>query len=159
MKSGISQQAVLSAGGIENTFLGAVTENYVAQALRNNGYGLYYWTSDGTAELDFVLQKGGDIIAVEVKTGARVKSRSQNMFVTKYKPAYSIRISARNFGFENNIQSVPLYTKQELEVAKTSLASTLRKCEKIQEGGKLQFSQKTLNDRRVNALRVCASID
>ena len=55
MKSGISQQTVLSAGAIENTFLGAVTENYVAQALRNNNHGLYYWTNDGTAELDFVL--------------------------------------------------------------------------------------------------------
>jgi hypothetical protein len=46
------------------------------------------------------------------------------------------------------------YTKQKLEEAKTSLESTLRKCEKIQEGGKLQSSQKTLNDRRVNALRI-----
>ncbi|MDR1000815.1 MAG: ATP-binding protein [Clostridiales bacterium] len=109
MKSGISQQAVLSAGEIENTFLGSITENYVAQALRNNHYGLYYWTNEGTAELDFVLQKGNDIIAVEVKTGARTKSKSLNIFVTKYKPAYSIRISARNFGFENNIKSVPLY--------------------------------------------------
>ncbi|MDR1192918.1 MAG: ATP-binding protein, partial [Peptococcaceae bacterium] len=109
MKSGISQQAVLSAGEIENTFLGAVTENYVARALRDNHYDLYYWTSEGTAELDFVLQKGDDIIAIEVKTGARTKSKSLNMFVAKYKPAYSIRVSAKNFGFENNIKSVPLY--------------------------------------------------
>jgi predicted AAA+ superfamily ATPase len=109
MTSGISQQAVLSAGEIENSFLGAVTENYVAQAFRCNRYGLYYWTSEGTAELDFVVQKGDDIIAVEVKTGTHTKSKSLNMFATKYKPAYSIRISARNFGFENNIKSVPLY--------------------------------------------------
>lgn len=46
------------------------------------------------------------------------------------------------------------YTKQELEEAKFSLASTLHKCEKIQVGDKLQSSQKTLNDRRVNALRI-----
>jgi predicted AAA+ superfamily ATPase len=109
MKSGISQQAVLSAGEIENTFLGSVTENYVAQALHSNRHGLYYWTSEGTAELDFVLQKGDDIIPVEVKTGTRTKSKSLNMFVTKYKPTYSIRISAKNFGFENGIKSVPLY--------------------------------------------------
>jgi len=109
MKSGISQQAVLSAGVIENTFLGAVTENYVAQAISNNRHALCYWTNEGTAELDFILQKGDDIIAVEVKTGTRTKSKSLNMFVRKYKPAYSIRISSKNFGFENNIQSVPLY--------------------------------------------------
>ena len=109
MKSGISQNTILSAGVIENTFLGAISENYVAQTFASKNYGLYYWTNDGTAELDFVLQKGDEIIAVEVKTGIRVKSRSLNMFVSKYKTDYSIRISAKNFGFENNIKSVPLY--------------------------------------------------
>lgn len=50
------------------------------------------------------------------------------------------------------------YTKQELEEAKTSLASTLSKCVKMQESGRLQSSQKTLNDRRVNALRIALSM-
>ncbi|MDR0993608.1 MAG: hypothetical protein LBN38_03450 [Verrucomicrobiota bacterium] len=50
------------------------------------------------------------------------------------------------------------YTKQELEDAITSLASTLHKCRKMQEGGKLQSSQKTLNDRRVNALRIALAL-
>ena len=109
MKSGVSQNTILSSGLLENTFLGAITENYVAQAFTCKRYGLYYWTSEGTAELDFVLQKGNDIIAVEVKGGSHIKSKSLNMFVSKYKPAYSIRISQKNFGFENNIKSIPLY--------------------------------------------------
>lgn len=109
MKSGISQQTVLSAGTIDNTFLGAISENYVAQVFAVKQYGLYYWTTEGQAELDFVLQKGDEIIAVEVKTGTRTKSKSLAMFVEKYKPAYSIRISSKNFGFENNIKSVPFY--------------------------------------------------
>ncbi|MHC1695683.1 MAG: hypothetical protein AB9835_10540 [Eubacteriales bacterium] len=50
------------------------------------------------------------------------------------------------------------YTKQELEEAVISLASTLRKCEKIQEDGKLQSSQKTLNNRRVKALRIALAL-
>ena len=50
------------------------------------------------------------------------------------------------------------FSKQELEEAIVSLASTLRKCEKIQEGGKLHSSQKTLNDRRVNALRIALAL-
>jgi len=109
MASGISQQTVLSAGETENTFLGAISENYVAQSLTAKNYGLYYWSNDGTAELDFIIQKGGDIIPIEVKTGMRTKSKSLNIFVEKYKPTYSIRISSKNFGFENNIKSVPLY--------------------------------------------------
>jgi len=109
MKSGISQQTVLSAGAIENTFIGFLVENYVAQALACKRHGLYYWTNKGTAELDFVLQIDDDIIGIEVKTGTRVRSRSLSMFIANYKPTYSIRISSKNFGFENNIKSVPLY--------------------------------------------------
>ena len=109
MKSGISQQAVLSAGELDNTFLGSIVENYVAQVLAAKRYELYYWASDGKAELDFILQKDSDIIPVEVKTGRRTKSKSLSMFSEMYKPAYSIRISSKNFGFENNIKSVPLY--------------------------------------------------
>ncbi|HMM05650.1 MAG TPA: hypothetical protein PKD52_03145 [Clostridiales bacterium] len=50
------------------------------------------------------------------------------------------------------------YTKEELAEAMTSLDSTLRKCEKMQDSGKLQSSQKTLNDRRVNALRIALAL-
>lgn len=50
------------------------------------------------------------------------------------------------------------YIKEDLEEALTALASTLRKCEKMQEGGKLQSSQKTLNDRRIRALRIALAL-
>lgn len=109
MKSGISQQTILSNAEVDNLFLGAVTENYVATQFAANGYPLYYWASENTAEVDFVLQKGNDIIPVEVKTGIRTRSKSLGVFVKKYKPAYSIRISAKNFGFENDIKAVPVY--------------------------------------------------
>lgn len=107
MKSGISQQTVLSGEG--NTFMGAVTENYVAQQLVTKGYDLYYWESGSTAELDFVLQKGSQITGIEVKKGERVRSRSLSVFVNSYKPAYSIRLSLKNFGEKENLKSVPLY--------------------------------------------------
>jgi hypothetical protein len=50
------------------------------------------------------------------------------------------------------------YTKKELEEAITALASTLHKCEKMQDSGKLQSSQKTLNDRRAKALRIALAL-
>lgn len=107
MKSGISQQTVLSGEG--NTFVGALTENYVAQQLAAKGYDLYYWESSSTAELDFVLQKGNQIIGIEVKKGEHVRSRSLSVFVSNYKPAYSIRLSLKNFGEKDGLKSVPLY--------------------------------------------------
>jgi hypothetical protein len=50
------------------------------------------------------------------------------------------------------------YTKQDLEEAVNSLASTLRKCEKMQISHRLQPAQKTLNDRRVKALRIALAL-
>ncbi len=106
-KSGISQQTVLSGEG--NTFMGALTENYVAQQLAAKGYDLYYWESKSTAELDFVLQKENKIIGVEVKKGENVRSRSLNVFVNTYHPDHSIRFSLKHFGEKDGLKSVPLY--------------------------------------------------
>jgi predicted AAA+ superfamily ATPase len=91
-------------------FKGALAENYVMQALINNDFTPYYWASSGVAELDFVVQdKDGHIIPIETKSSDNVKAKSLNLFISRYKPPYAIRISTRNFGFENNIRSVPLY--------------------------------------------------
>ena len=107
MQSGISQGTVLS--GADNTFMGAVTENYVAQQFAAKGYPLYYWANAGTAELDFLLQKGSDVVGVEVKKGEHTKSRSLSVFVNEFKPRYSIRLSLKNFGESNGIKAIPLY--------------------------------------------------
>ena len=108
-KSGMAQQTILSSVEEDNGFLGALSENYVAQALKANGHSLFYWKNDNTAELDFVLQIDGEVVPVEVKKGSRTKSVSMNMFLKKYNCPYAIRISKKNFGFENNIKSVPFY--------------------------------------------------
>lgn len=102
-------QTILSPVNMHNTFLGAMTENYVAQVFASKGYDLFYWQSDGKAEVDFILQKEDAVIPVEVKKGQRNQSRSLGVFAEKYQSPYSIRISGKNFGFENRIKSVPLY--------------------------------------------------
>lgn len=92
-----------------NELKGALAENYVAQQLQAKKYELYYWESNSQAEVDFIIQKNGDVIPIEVKAEDNVKSRSLNVYVDKYKPPYAIRISSKNFGLKNNIKSVPLY--------------------------------------------------
>jgi predicted AAA+ superfamily ATPase len=109
MKSGMATQSILSPLEEDNMFLGMISENYVAQALVCNGFPLYYWKNENTAELDFVLQIAGEVVPAEVKKGKRTKSASFNLFMKQYKSRYGIRISGKNFGFENNIRSVPLY--------------------------------------------------
>jgi len=109
MQSGIATQAILSPLEVHHPFLGAIAENYVAQALTANAIPLFYWKNDNTAEVDFVLQRGIDVIPVEVKAGARVRSKSLRIFMEKYHVPYAIRVSKKNFGLENGIKSVPLY--------------------------------------------------
>jgi hypothetical protein len=108
----VSLKANLSRGNMgifDNTFLGGITENFVANALACNGYELFYWESDSSAEVDFVIMKDDIIIPIEVKSGVNIRSYSLSSYVKKYQPEYAIRISERNFGFENGIKSVPLY--------------------------------------------------
>jgi predicted AAA+ superfamily ATPase len=109
MQSGVAAQAILSPLEASAPFVGAIAENYVAQAFAANLTPLLYWKNDNTAEVDFVVQKGVDVIPVEVKAGVRVRSKSLGIFMEKYRCPYGIRISKKNFGFENGIKSVPLY--------------------------------------------------
>ena len=90
-------------------FKGAITENYIAQEFITKDTSLYYWTYGRNTEVDFIIYNEDGIIPVEVKSGNSVKSTSLNLYIREHKPKYAIRISSKNFGFENNIKSIPLY--------------------------------------------------
>jgi hypothetical protein len=90
-------------------YKGVLTENYVACELYPKYKELYYYNFS-KYEIDFLIKIDGDIIPVEVKSSRRTNSKSLNTYIEKYKPVYSIRISSKNFGLENNIKSVPLYS-------------------------------------------------
>lgn len=92
-----------------NDFKGGLTENYVFTQLKAKNKDLYYWTNENQAEIDFIARIGRDIIPIEVKASDNIRSKSLTVFMKKYNPPYAIRISAKNFGFENGIKSVPLY--------------------------------------------------
>ena len=89
-------------------YKGVLTENYVACELYTKFRELYYYIFS-KYEIDFLIKINGDIIPIEVKSGRRTNSKSLNEYIKKYNPKYSIRISTKNFGFENNIKSIPLY--------------------------------------------------
>lgn len=106
----IAASLVLSGDHRMDGFKGALTENYIMQALVTAGIQPYYWTLQQNAELDFVFQdRQGNIIPLEAKSAEHVRAKSLGMFMKRYDCPYAIRVSARNFGFENGIQSIPLY--------------------------------------------------
>lgn len=93
-------------------YKGVITENYVANQLLANGFDLYYWKSDATAEVDFLLYTENDgIIPVEVKSSDNTQSKSLKIYMEKYNPSYAIRISTKDFAYDpkTKIKSIPLY--------------------------------------------------
>ena len=92
-----------------NDFKGGMVENYVNSQLTVNGYTTYYWESDRGAEVDFIIQREGKIIPIEVKFADNTRAKSLKVYMEAYKPEYAIKLSAKNFGFEDNKKTVPLY--------------------------------------------------
>ena len=92
-------------------YKGIITENFVANQLICNGFRLFYWKSDATAEVDFLLYTSDGIIPLEVKSSDNTQSKSLKVYMNKYNPKYAIRVSTKDFGFDPNtkIKSVPLY--------------------------------------------------
>ena len=92
-----------------DAFKGGMTENYVNSQLAANGYKPYYFEVEAKAEIDFLIEKEGKIIPIEVKSSEHTRSKSLNYYMDNYHPDYAIRVSSKNFGIENKIVSVPLY--------------------------------------------------
>ena len=92
-----------------NDFKGGMTENYVNTHLTINGYKTHYWESNRGAEIDFIIQRDTHIIPIEVKAADNTRAKSLKLYMDTYKPAYAIKLSTKNFGFEDNKKIVPLY--------------------------------------------------
>jgi predicted AAA+ superfamily ATPase len=100
----------------DQNYRGAITENYVACALQSQiqslAHELHYWKTsekDGSAEVEFIIATPHGTVPIEVKTSTHVQAKSLGVFIKRFQPPYAIRLSEKNFGFQNNIKSVPLY--------------------------------------------------
>ena len=90
-------------------FKGGMAENYVNTHLMMNGYTTYYWESARGAEVDFVIQRDGYIIPIEVKSADNTQAKSLKVYMEAYKPQYALKVSAKNFGYIDGKKIVPLY--------------------------------------------------
>ena len=104
----IAQDVLYMSADLDH-FKGGMAENYVNVHLTINGYTSYYWESDRGAEVDFIIQRGGAIIPIEVKSADNTQAKSLNVYIEKYKPQYAIKLSAKNFGLNDGKKTVPLY--------------------------------------------------
>ncbi|MDT3700628.1 MAG: ATP-binding protein [Thermincola sp.] len=93
-------------------FKGALTENFVLQGLVNKYEAIpRYWTSGGQAEVDFIIQRGNDIIPIEVKADQNINSRSLTLYGQKYEAETKIRLrfSLKNLKQDGNLLNIPLF--------------------------------------------------
>jgi len=97
-------------GRAGDRFRGVMAENYVSQSLTANDIRAYYWNPDQYTEVDFMIQDAdGEVVPIEVKSGDRTDSKSLTKLRKKYSPRASIRLSSKNFGYDDGLYSIPLY--------------------------------------------------
>jgi len=109
-QSNLSPQIILEGDLLFTEFKGALTENYAAQELiATQNREIYYWESEGQAEIDFLLENDHEIYPLEVKSGASQKKKSLLVYKQKYAPPKLIRATTMNLKHDADIYNYPLY--------------------------------------------------
>ncbi len=119
-----------------NVYKGALYENFCAEALRKQGYGLWYYRSeDSRTKLDFLLRIKDNIVPIEVKAG-NTKARSLSAVISDSNIPliqYGLKYSSNNIGANNHIITLPYFTlfllKQVLnQITDTPLQTYINEC-------------------------------
>ena len=113
---GIYRETILS-NDLSSVFRGAVAEQFIGQELAayQDFYhkpSLYYWAREAknsNAELDYIFEKKGMIIPVEVKSGKKGKYKSLKMYIDKYHPVTALKVSQEIYEERDNFISLPFY--------------------------------------------------
>lgn len=109
-QSNLAAQSIIEGDLLFTEFKGALTENFVAQelaALKKRE--LYYWASEGTAELDFLVEGDHAIFPLEVKAGISPKKKSLLVYKEKYPTSKLTRATLMNLNLNGEIYNYPLY--------------------------------------------------
>lgn len=109
--SDLDARTILEGNRIFTEFKGALTEQYVLQQLiADTEYVPYYFTeTKSEGEIDFLIQKGMDIIPVEVKAEENLRAKSLKCFCEKYEPREAIRTSMSDYKQQDWLTNIPLW--------------------------------------------------
>lgn len=114
--SKLPYEVVLDATPHYREFKGSMTENYVlCELIQSVDNTAYYWSSGNTAEVDFIIQSGAEIVPIEVKSEKNVKARSLAEYRKKYEPKYAVKTSMKNDVGGEEVLNIPLYMISQLE--------------------------------------------
>lgn len=109
--SELDAASILEGNDIFREFKGALTEQYVLQQIvSDTSYTPYYFgTESSSFEMDFTIQKGKNVVPIEVKAETNQQAKSLKVYCQKYSPAYAVRISMKNYHEEDWVTNLPLY--------------------------------------------------
>ncbi len=112
----LNQKVLLSGNELFIEFKGALTEQYVLQQLKTlKNLAAYYWTNDrGSAEIDFLVDNGIDVMPIEVKAETNLKAKSLKTYCEKFKPNKAIRTSMSDYRQEEWLLNLPLWSVETL---------------------------------------------
>ena len=91
-----TKQALLN-GTLKGFAKGGIYENFVAETLIKNGYTLHYYKQGDSSELEFIIEKDGEVIPIEVKAG-NAATKSLDMFINEYAPSIAFKLIGGNVG-------------------------------------------------------------
>jgi predicted AAA+ superfamily ATPase len=108
--SKLAPNVILNNSPLYTEFKGAMTENAVLQSLITQfEVTPRYWSSEGKAEVDFLIQHDTDIIPIEVKSAHSISGKSLFMYNEKYFPNLRIRYSFNNLKKDGNLLNIPVF--------------------------------------------------
>ena len=88
----------------------SLVENEIANTFVRNGFNLYYYQSDGKAEINFVLQdRNGKIMPIEVVNMKLTKAKAMSLFTNKFNITECIRLTEDNFSKKKGVRFIPVY--------------------------------------------------
>ena len=127
--SELSPNAILDGIRTFEEFNGALTEQFVLSELVGMDFisGIYYWTSEATAEVDFVFTDSRNMYPVEVKAGENLRSRSLKVYRERYAPNLAIRTSLSNLRLDDGLLNIPLFALFNLEKKNSSRCMLLHR--------------------------------
>lgn len=96
--AGFTLRSLLEKDEKTGGFRGSIAENYVNNELINMGYKTYFWRSDNSAEVDFLIEDQGRVVPIEVKANINTKAKSYNLFVNRFESEKGFKFSLHNIG-------------------------------------------------------------
>ena len=102
---------VLIGDSVFTEYKGAFTEQYVLQQILSSGISdIYYYSADDSRmEMDFLMQREGALLPVEVKGGTSIKSTSLHNYLMEHPGIQAIRYSMLPYKKQDFLTNIPLY--------------------------------------------------